>query len=522
MFKIKSRNLCIKILKILQSMQRPQPQILVIFGASGDLAKRKLIPALYNLYHQSGLPKHYAILGVGRKSFTDDSFREKIEYDTNIDEKNFLNHLYYVSMDTKKTESYAKLRDRLSELDQRLQTQNNFIYYCATPPAMYSTIAYSLSYYGLNKTSGEEGNGWKRIIFEKPFGSDLQSAKQLNKELRDHFDEEQIYRIDHYLGKETVQNILVTRFSNNIFEPLWNRNYIDHIQITSAESIGIEKRGEYYDSFGAIRDMLQNHLLQLVSLIAMEPPALSSSEAIRNENLKVFQSLRPLTPYDIQKYVIRGQYTAGSMNNVHYPGYKEEEGVAVHSDTETFVALKLNIDNWRWKDVPFFIRTGKRMPRRATEIVIQFKPTPHHIFCTKSHAANNPNQLIIRIQPDEGILLRFGMKIPGAGFEVQDVNMNFHYSDLADIKTPTAYERLILDSMQGDPTLYLRGDAVEATWSYLAPLLEYIDKNNSPVYEYPAGTWGPQASMDLIAQETGYHWRNPCKNIENDASDCEL
>ncbi len=503
-------------------MQQPDSQILVIFGASGDLTQRKLIPAIYSLYNHSLLPQKFAILGVGRKSYTDETFRDKMEKGAGIKEQDFLNILHYISINTKDSESYAGLNQKLTKLNNEIGANENYIYYFATPPYLYSIIAKSLEQYGLNKHSDEK-TGWKRVIAEKPFGYDLESARKLNNDLLTHFLEHQIYRIDHYLGKETVQNIMVTRFSNNIFEPLWNRNYIDHVQITSAEQIGIEKRGEYYDSSGALRDMVQNHLMQLIGMIAMEPPALASSEAIRNETLKVYQSLRPYSREDIDKYVIKGQYSSSTHGGgQRIPGYKEEEGIPKDSNTETFAALKLNIDNWRWKDVPFFIRTGKRMPRRATEIIIQFKPTPHHIFCLQKFATNNPNQLIIRIQPDEGIMLRFGMKIPGSGFNVQNVNMNFHYSDLSQNKKPEAYERLLLDCMLGDPTLYLRGDAVEKTWEFITPILKAWEHDGQPAYEYPAGAWGPEKADQLIRSETGFDWRNPCYHIEKEdnENDC--
>ncbi len=504
-------------------MQQPDSHILIIFGASGDLTQRKLIPAIYSLYNHSLLPEKFAILGVGRKSFTDVAFREKIKTGAKIKEQGFLDILHYVSINTKDPESYSELNQRLTTLNNKLGTNENYIFYFATPPYLYSIISKSLEQYGLNKQSGEK-TGWKRIIAEKPFGYNLESARELNNDLLTHFHEHQIYRIDHYLGKETVQNIMVTRFSNNIFEPLWNRNYIDHIQITSAEHIGIEKRGEYYDSSGAIRDMVQNHLMQLIGMIAMEPPALASSEAIRNETIKVFQSIRPYSREEIDKYVIKGQYSSSTSGDKKIPGYNEEESIPNDSNTETFAALKLNIDNWRWKDVPFFIRTGKRMPRRATEIIIQFKPTPHHIFCLQKYAKNNPNQLIIRIQPDEGILLRFGMKIPGSGFNVQNVNMNFHYSDLSQDEKPEAYERLLLDCMLGDPTLYLRGDAVEKTWEFITPILNAWEYNRQPTYKYPAGSWGPKEANHLIRSETGFDWRNPCHHIENEDNekDCKF
>jgi glucose-6-phosphate 1-dehydrogenase len=342
----------------------------------------------------------------------------------------------------------------------------------------------------------------------------------LNVELLKYFDEDQIYRIDHYLGKETVQNMLVTRFGNGIFEPLWNHNFIHHIEVTSAESLGVEGRGGYYDPSGALRDMVQNHLLQLVGFIAMEPPAVMEADAIRNEILKVFQALRPIPEDQISQYAIRGQYIASKIKGEDVPGYRQEKGVPEDSRTETYAALKFYIDNWRWAGVPFYIRTGKRLPTRVTEVVVHFKQVPHHLF--NAYAGNSPveNQLIIRIQPDEGILLKIGMKVPGAGFHVQTVNMDFHYSSLAGKQLPSAYERLLLDSMQGDATLYTRGDAVEEAWRFIQPVIDaWASSRDIPVYGYPAGSWGPELADRFIESGT---WRYPCKNLTDDGTYCEL
>jgi glucose-6-phosphate 1-dehydrogenase len=368
----------------------------------------------------------------------------------------------------------------------------------------------------------EEGQRWRRVIIEKPFGTSLESARELNRQLLGHMAEHQVYRIDHYLGKETVQNLLVTRFSNGIFEPLWNRNYIHHIEITSAESIGVEGRGGYYDGSGALRDMVQNHLLLLAGLVAMEPPVLINSKNIRNEIVKVFQSLRPIKEEDVAQQVIRGQYIDSHVKGKTVKGYRSEEGVHPDSRTETFVAMKFFIDNWRWAGIPFYIRTGKMLPTRVTEIVIHFKATPHHLFCDNESLSKQSNQLVIRIQPDEGILMKFGMKVPGAGFKVQNVNMDFHYSDLSDTYVPSAYERLLLDCMLGDSTLYHRGDAVEAAWSFVEPILAAWKNNPGiPVHGYPAGSWGPDVSDNLI-EEKDLTWRYPCKNLTDDGLYCEL
>ncbi|MDQ3194088.1 MAG: glucose-6-phosphate dehydrogenase, partial [Bacteroidota bacterium] len=349
-----------------------------------------------------------------------------------------------------------------------------------------------------------------------------ESSLLLNELAGKYFSEKQIYRIDHYLGKESVQNILVTRFANGVFEPLWNRNYIDHIEITSIESIGIENRGGYYDKSGILRDMVQNHLMQIVGYVAMEPPSTFHSKSIRDESLKVFHSLRPMKEEDIEKMVMRGQYTESRIRGEEVPGYREEKDVAPDSRTETYVAMKFFIDNWRWGGVPFYIRAGKRMPTRVTEVVIHFKPTPYHLFKSERDIAESYNKLVIRIQPDEGILIKFAMKVPGTEFKVQNVNMDFHYNDLLNIKLPSAYEKLLLDCMLGDSTLFIRADAVEACWRFIQPILDAWKTNpDIKVYGYPSGTWGPEYADDLIAGK-GFTWRYPCKNLVNDGTYCEL
>ena len=506
-------------------MNRAENQILVIFGASGDLTKRKLIPALYSLEIQDLLPEKFAIIGVSRKDLSDDLFREELRDGLNSysgkPDKNiingFLQKVYYQSVDAQNAATFIDLKNRLEALQFSLDIPANTIYYLSTPPSLYGIIPDNLARHGLNDQTG----GWKRVIIEKPFGYDLQSAIELNNSLQRDWLESQIYRIDHYLGKETVQNVLVTRFTNGIFEPLWNRNYVHHVEITSAESLGVEKRGGYYEGSGALRDMIQNHLLQVVGLIAMEPPASLNSDAIRNETVKVLQSIRPYATEDIMRSTIRGQYVASTIKGEKIKGYREEEGVSPDSKTETFAALKFYIDNWRWGGVPFYIRTGKKLPTRVTEAVIHFKRTPHYLFANKSNGEAH-NQLVIRIQPDEGILLKFGMKTPGAGFDVQTVNMDFHYSDLSITHIPEAYERLLLDCMTGDSTLYARADAVLAAWNFLDPVLQEW-KNNTcfPVQGYPAGTWGPEKADDLI-EEIDMTWRYPCKNLSDDGIYCEL
>ncbi len=499
-------------------MKKTENQILVIFGASGDLCKRKLIPALFELYSQNLLPDKFAVLGASRSPLSDDDFRKRADEFLPKDEKvaEFKKLLFYQAVQNNSAEDFVPLKNRLGEISEKLEIEQNYIFYLSTPPSLYGVIPKFLSENGLSKSN----KYFRKLIVEKPFGTTLQSAQELNVQLLNYFSEDQIYRIDHYLGKETVQNMLVTRFSNGIFEPLWNRRYIERVEITSSESLGVEGRGGYYDHSGAMRDMLQNHLLQVVGFVAMEAPIVVEANAIRNETLKVFQSIRPIKENEVPRHVIRGQYTESNIGGKQVLGYRDEPGVDKHSRTETFVALKFFIDNWRWADVPFLIRTGKKLPTRVTEIVIHFKNVPHNLFGS-SEFGNTHNQLIIRIQPDEGILLKFGMKTPGAGFKVQTVNMDFHYSDLVDKKVPDSYARLLLDSMQGDATLYARGDAVEAAWKFVQPILNAWKTNPEiPIYGYPAGTWGPEVTDQLVSK--GQQWRYPCKNLTNDGLYCEL
>lgn len=499
-------------------MKIPENQLLVIFGASGDLTRRKLIPALYDLFIQKLLPPHFGVLGVSRTSMTDEEFRTRANEFLPEGEMRaeFNNLLYYQPVDPSKGEDYPALKNRLESLNKNLETRGNYIFYLSTPPSLYDVIPIHLHDHGLSKG----GNGFRRLIVEKPFGTTLSTARKLNVELLKYFEENQIYRIDHYLGKETVQNMLVTRFGNSIFEPLWNHNYISRVEITSAESLGVEGRGGYYDSSGALRDMVQNHLLQLVGFIAMEPPGVMEADAIRNETLKVFQALRPIRENQVERHVIRGQYIASTIKGAKVPGYRDETGVPSYSRTETYAAMRFYIDNWRWAGVPFYIRTGKRLPTRVTEVVVHFRQVPHHLFNSFPGYEPVNNQLIIRIQPDEGILMKIGLKIPGAGFHIQTVNMDFHYSKLGDKHLPSAYERLLLDCMQGDATLYTRGDAVEEAWRFIQPVLNAWEANpDIPVYGYPAGSWGPDIADELIYNG---QWRYPCKNLTDDGSFCEL
>jgi glucose-6-phosphate 1-dehydrogenase len=499
-------------------MQRTENHILVIFGASGDLTRRKLIPALAELKKLDLLPDRFAVLGIGRSKYDTGSYREMISKHLK-DSSGMLPLLHYHSMDPEDESSYTGLATMLDELSKELQIAPNYIFYLATPPSLYGTIPRLLCKVGLTR---EGKDRWRRIIVEKPFGVDYPSASELNQTLLAYLSEHQLYRIDHYLGKETVQNVLVTRFSNGIFEPLWNRNYVHHVEITASESLGVGTRGGYYDHSGTLRDMLQNHLLQLLGLVAMEPPTVISSDAIRNEVLKVFQSLRPITGDQVLKQVIRGQYMASHVDGVAMDGYRSEKGVPEESRTETFVAMKLFIDNWRWGGVPFYLRTGKRLPTRVTEIVVHFKPSPHTLFSQQEGVSGKGNTLVIRIQPDEGILLKFGMKVQGAGFRVQEANMDFYYKDLTDSYIPEAYQRLLLDCMQGDSTLYARGDSVEAAWRFVDPILKAWKENpHIPLHGYPCGTWGPEVADQMIEGED-LTWRYPCKNLADDGLYSEL
>lgn len=498
------------------------PHIFVIFGASGDLARRKLIPALHELHQAGLLPAHFALLGVSRSELSDEAFRKEVFTDNphikGEKEENFGRALFYEAIDTLAAEGYQQVRLRLEQLDEEWHTGGNYVFYLSTPPSLYTKIPAFLAQAGLNDSS----KGWKRLVIEKPFGYDQASARQLNTELLKHFQEDQIFRIDHYLGKETVQNLLVTRFANGIFEPLWNRNYVQHIEISAAEDIGVEKRGGYYDQSGALRDMLQNHLLQIVAHVAMEPPIAAEAAAIRNEKLKLFQSIRPIPEGEIARHAIRGQYIASEVNGEALKGYREEEGVPPDSSTETYAALKFYIDNWRWAGVPFYIRTGKRLPTKVTEVTVRFKSPPHHLFYNVGDIRAASNQLVIRIQPDEGLLLQFGMKVPGAGFHVKEVNMDFRYSSLTEDKVPEAYERLLLDVIKGDATLYARGDSVEAAWQFVDPILDaWANDPAIKLYGYPAGTWGP-AIADQLIEGDNISWRNPCHSLTDANNYCEL
>ncbi|WP_018298308.1 glucose-6-phosphate dehydrogenase [Fangia hongkongensis] len=493
--------------------------IIVIFGASGDLTARKLLPAIFSLYLQNSLTEKNLILGVARSKLSDDDFRAKmkesllIEYPENgskIDE--FLSQVFYQAIDIYKDKGYAILNDRIDAIKKAYDLQSNLLFYLSTPPSLYYEIPSHLAKLGLN----EQSDGYKRLIIEKPFGVDETSACKLNKHLLQYFDESQLFRIDHYLGKETVQNLLVFRFANAIFEPLWNASHIENVQIYANEAIGLESRAGYYDQNGAIRDMIQNHLLQLLGIVAMEAPAKMDAYSIRNETLKVFQSIRRFkTAKDIKENVVVAQYEAGCIQGEIKGSYKDEEGVAANSTTETYAAIRFFIDNWRWHDVPFYVRTGKRLKQRATEVVINFKATPHPFFSQIQKITKFKNQLVIRIQPDEGIKLSFAVKEPGAGFKTHEVDMGFYYSDFAQKTMPAAYERLILDALQGDNTLFARNDAVEACWNIIDPIVQYLSKHGKEmIHTYPSGSNGPKEADNMLS-ERGHQWRNPTSQFKN-------
>ena len=492
-------------------------QIIVIFGGSGDLAKRKLMPALYNLYKSKNLKGDISILGVGRTHFTDTSYRDHITSEWDDKDEKFIKSIFYLSIDPSNHTEYKLLKERLEQFGPA-----GYLFYLATPPSLYETIPVNLREVGLNREVTDKSTGEvysRRIIIEKPFGYNLSSALKMNETLNRVFDENQIFRIDHYLGKETVQNILALRFANSILEPIWNRHYIDWIEITAAENMGIGNRGGFYDQVGALRDMAQNHLSQLLALVAMEPPVTFNQKEFRDEVVKVYKSLKPMGKEEIENTVVRGQYIESEKKGVKVNGYRQEQGVPSDSHTETFLAMKINISNWRWEGVPFYLRTGKQMPTKVTEIVVHFKATPHRLFSCREDCPEQ-NQLIIRIQPNEGMVLKLDMKIPGSGFSVKQFPMEFTYDKLAGYSTDDAYSRLIEDCLNGDVTLFTRNDAVEWSWKYFDTILEHWEKNpTTPLYGYPAGSWGPLESDRIVK---GGKWTNPCKNLTNTDIYCEL
>ncbi|HZT39228.1 MAG TPA: glucose-6-phosphate dehydrogenase [Bryobacteraceae bacterium] len=497
--------------------RRVPPCAIVIFGANGDLTKRKLLPALYRLAYERRIPPGFAIIGNSRTQMSDDDFREKMREsvaqfleDSPFDAelwRGFAQSLYYVPGDINDAAMFDRISRCLAEVEAANQTGGNVLFYLSTQPSYYAAVVN-----GIGRAELARGKGWRRIIIEKPFGRDLSSAAALNQQIHAVFDENQVYRIDHYLGKETVQNILAFRFGNGIFEPVWNRRYVNNIQITAAESIGVEGRGGYYQEAGALRDMIQNHLLQVTATIAMEPPALFDPEAVRDERAKLLRSIRIMKHEEVPQYAVAGQYGPAQIGGKKIPGFREEPGVDPDSQTDTYAAVAFFVDNWRWAGVPFYVRSGKRMPKRVTDIAIRFNSAPLSLFPGDSEdgdgPASRPNLLILRIQPEEGISLRFLSKYPGRGMRLRPVSMDFNYGASFGARSPTAYETLLLDAMSGDATLYTRQDMVEASWRAVQPILDVWAETKFKFPNYEAGSWGPREADDMLARN-GHRWRTP-------------
>ena len=491
-----------------------EPTLMVIFGATGDLAKRKLLPSIYNLARQRLLPPGFAVVGAAMDDISEEQFRDHAKDSVTqfsrtqpVDKevlKDFLANLFYVPVKFDDAEAFKRLKARLEELANQRHTGGNVIFYCAVPPPVYPELVQQLGAAGLAK----EQRGYRRVIVEKPFGSDLKSARELNALLQKVFREDMVYRIDHYLGKETVQNIMVFRFGNSIFEPVWNAQYVDSIQITVAEELGVEGRGGYYDHAGAMRDIVQNHALQLVTLTAMEPPVAFDATSVRDEKVKVLRAIRPLAVSQMPTHTARAQYTGGYVLGQKVPGYREEPSVDPKSETETFAAIKLQVDNWRWADVPFYVRAGKRMPKQVTEIRVQFKRPPHLTFGREQVRETEPNAFILRIQPEEGISLKFSAKVPSGGIKLRSVNMDFLYLSSFVTDAPDAYERLLVDCMLGDPTLFTRSDEVEVAWTFVDAIEESWRRGKPALEQYQAGTWGPKGAERLLESD-GRQWTLP-------------
>ncbi len=495
----------------LRLARTPDPCAMVILGATGDLARKKLMPALYNLALQRLLPASFQVMGVARGKLDEAEFRATTR--RAVDEhsrtrpvneevwRSFEEALSFVSIG--EMDGYGRLRERLAEVDRGAGTSGNRLFYLALPPTAYAETVEDLGQSGVARSA----QGWSRIVIEKPFGRDLASARELSMAVYRIFHEPEIFRIDHYLGKETVQNILVLRFANGIFEPTWNRRYVDHVQITVAESIGIGGREDYYENAGAVRDIVQNHLLQLLTLVTMEPPISFDADAVRDEKVKVLRAVRRLASDGVARALVRGQYAAGYVDGKPVAAYREEKSVPPDSSTETYVALKLFVDNWRWEDVPFYLRTGKRLPKRATEISVQYRRAPHQLFGAEGRSLE-PNLLVLRIQPDEGISLRFGAKVPVQGLRLRTVNMDFAYGASFVVDAPDAYETLLLDALRGEATLFTRRDEVEEQWQIVEPILEAFAQSRADMPLYESGSWGPQQADELIAAD-GRTWRRP-------------
>ncbi len=492
----------------MSSRQAP-PGVLVVFGASGDLTTRKLLPSLERLSRRRLLPASFAVVGVARRNMDDDAFRAAMRAavpGAHPGWADLAGRSRYVAGDYTHPDTFEALTHTLDELDEQLGTAGNRTFYLATVPALFSEVAAALGRVGLAKPAGPGAN--VRLVVEKPFGRDLASARALDAALHDVFDEEQIYRIDHYLGKETVQNVLALRFANAIFEPLWNRSYVDHVQITVAESLGVEKRGGFYETAGALRDIVQNHVMQVLALTLMEPPSSVDPQGVRDEKVKALRAVVVPTRAQVAEDVVRAQYDSGWTEGRAVAAYREEPDVDSLSQTETYVAMRLEVDNWRWAGVPIYIRTGKRLPKRVTEVALEFQRVPHLLFDAAQAHGLNPNALVMRIQPDEGVTLRFGAKVPGQTFQVRDVLMDFSYGTAFVEEAPDAYERLLLDAMVGDPTLFIRSDEVDQAWQIVDPLLESWASGAPPLSGYAAGTWGPRRADQLI-ERAGRQWRKP-------------
>ena len=498
--------------------RQPEPCTLVIFGASGDLTHRKLLPTLAHLDHEHPLPQATAIVGLARRPMNDEQFRQdalaavdKFSGEEPLDEQgkqSFASRLYYHQADFDQPAGYKTLAERLDQIDKERGGKGNRMFYLATPPSDYTKIIGLMGGAGLNHEERDGARGWSRVIIEKPFGRDLASAQALNEEIGQIFREDQIYRIDHYLGKETVQNLMAFRFGNGIFEPIWNQRFIDHVQILVAEELGVGSRAGYYEEAGTIRDMIQNHMMQLLCLVGMEPPAEFDANSLRDEKVKLLKSIRPLSSQEVAARTVRAQYRAGRVGDQEVPGYRQEAGVAPDSTTDTYVAVKLLVENWRWAGVPFYLRTGKRLPKRSTEITIHFKQAPYLLFAGEGEE-RSPNVLTVRVQPDEGIGLQIGAKVPGPEMLLAPVNMDFAYSTAFGAGTPEAYERLLVDCMLGDSTLFIRRDEVEAAWTLVDSIINGWNssgRRSLPTYE--AGTWGPREADDLIGRD-GRQWWNP-------------
>jgi glucose-6-phosphate 1-dehydrogenase len=508
--------------------EKPGPTIMVIFGASGDLTWRKLTPALFNLHADGWMPERFAVVGLGRDDIADGDFRERMrdgvahnsrrQPDDDETWNDFVGNAIYRQIDVRDSAGFRELGRHLEEIEEEWETPAARIFYLALPPRVVADVAKQLGDAGLNRPRERA-----RIVVEKPFGHDLDSARQLNRTLSGYFDEKQIFRIDHYLGKETVQNILAFRFSNALFEPVWNHHYIDHVQITVAEEGGVGHRAGYYDHAGALRDMIQNHLMQLLCLIAMEPPTVLDEREVRNRKVDVLRAVRPIPADQVHHYAVRGQYGAGRSEDGQVPAYRDEEGVAPESTTETFAALKLEIENWRWRGVPFYLRTGKRLPAKVSEVAIQFRPVPHQAFPAAALLESHPNRLLFSIQPHEGIFLRFEVKHPGVSMQLSPVLMQFYYREAFRSPVPEAYETLLLDIMENDSTLFMRADQTEAAWQILDPILAaWAEARPYAFPNYESGTWGPHDADELIAQD-GHSWLLPTHvQCQGDIAPCRV